>query len=83
MKQIFNKFDMSGVKVRSNTSVIIGDRLYYIVKKFYDGTASKLFTAYDYKSGISVAWNLDKKELIKWLEDNQEKIENKFKEVGE
>ncbi len=79
----FKRYDMSDVKLRSNTSHMVNDRIYYIVKKFPDGKASKLFTAYDFKSGISVYWHQDKSELIKWLESHRQKIEDKFTEVGE
>ena len=74
---------MSSVKLRSNTSTIVGDRVYYIVKKFPNGTASQLYAAYDFKSGISVYWHLDKEALIEWLNDNAEKVEKRFVEVGE
>ena len=75
--------DMSSVKLRSNTSTIVGDRVYYIVKKFPDGKASTLYSAYDYPSGILVYWNSSKKVLIEWLNDNAQKIEDKFLEVNE
>ncbi len=79
----FNKFDMSTIKVRSNTSTIVGDRLYYIVKKFPNGKPSSLYAAYDFNSGIAVYWNLNKKILIDWLNDNAERVEKRFAEVGE
>lgn len=62
---------------------MVGDRIYYIVKKFPDGKVSTLYTAYDYKSGISVYWHLKKDEVIKWLDGNANLIEERFKEVGE
>lgn len=78
----FNCYDMSNVKLRSDTSHMVGDRIYYIVKQFPNGKASTLYTAYDYKSGISVYWHLKKDEVIKWLDENADKIEKRFKKVG-
>lgn len=75
--------DMSSVKLRSDTSTIVGDRVYYIVKKFPDGKASKLYAAFDYKSGIVVYWHPEKDKVILWLNDNADKIEDRFAEVGE
>ena len=74
---------MSKVKLRSNTSTMVGERIYYIVKQFPTGKPSKLYAAYDFKSGISVYWHDDKEKLIQWLNDNEEKIEKRFKKVGE
>ena len=79
----FARFDMSNIKLRSNTSHMVGDRVYYIVKKFADGKASKLYAAFDYKSGIAVYWHENKSQLILWLDENEEKIEKRFKKVGE
>ena len=77
------RFKMDGIKLRSNTSTQVGDRLYYIAKKDLDGKASKLYNAYDYKSGIVVYWHSNKEALIQWLNDNAQKIEDRFIEVGE
>ena len=79
----FDRYDMTGVKLRSNTSALINDRAYYIVKKFSDGKASMLYAAFDFKTGIPVAWNLDKDKLIEWLESHSSDIEDRFKEIGE
>lgn len=79
----FDRYDMTGVKLRSNTSALINDRAYYIVKKFADGKASSLYAAFDFKTGIPTAWNQDKDKLIEWLEDNSQRIEDRFKEIGE
>ena len=77
----FSRYDMTGVKLRSDTSALINDRAYYIVKQFASGKASKLYAAFDFKTGIPVAWNLDKDKLIEWLEYNSGRIEEKFKEI--
>ncbi len=79
----FARYNTKNVKLRSNTSCIVGERVYYIVKKFADGKTSILYCAFDYKSGIPVYWNMKKDVLIKWLNDHKEKIEAKFLEVGE
>ena len=79
----FSRYDMTGVKLRSDTSALINDRAYYIVKQFASGKASKLYAAFDFKTGITCAWNQDKEELIKWLEDNSELIENIFEEIDD
>lgn len=79
----FNRYDMSNVKLQSNTSHMVGDRVYYIVKQFANGKASTLYAAFDFKSGITVYWHVKKDVLIKWLDENEEKIEARFKEIGE
>lgn len=80
---VFNRYNMSNVKLRSDTSHMVGDRVYYIVKQFANGKASGLYAAFDFKSGITVYWHVKKDTLIEWLEDNEEKIEARFKEIGE
>ena len=78
---MLHRMDMSGVKLRSNTSTMVGERLYYIVKKNYDGTTANLYVAYDYESGIKTAFHHDKTLLIEWLNDNASRIEEKLKRV--
>ena len=78
----FNRYDMTGVKLRSNTSTMIDERIYYIVKKFPDKKASSLYAAYDFETGISVAWNTDRDEVLKFLNENKDRIEQKFKEIN-
>jgi len=77
------RFNMNGIKLRSNTSLIVDDRIYYIVKKFPDGKPSKLYAAYDFKSGICVGYAMIKDDLIKWLQKRSGAIEREFKKIGE
>ena len=73
--------DIKNVKLRSNTSTMVGERIYYIVKKFPDGKVCGLFSAYDYPSGILVYWEASKTNLVKWLNENEDKINKQFKEI--
>ena len=76
----YRRFDMSTVKVRSNTSHIVNGRLFYIVKKDVNGKTHTVFSAYDFKTGINVANGFPKEGLIELLDNGIDRIEERFKE---
>ena len=60
-------YELEFSKLTKANSVVIDNRIVYIVKKDYRGSASPFFTAYDYTTKVQILFNKDKKKLIEIL----------------
>ena len=73
---IGNKW-VGGKKLTAANSFMTGDTIFYVAKKLKNEAAALHYWAYLYPSGIVVRGDEDKGLLLKWLEDNIERIEEK------
>ena len=55
-------------------SIAVNGRVLYIVKKFYNGDASRLYACYDYKTKIQLAFHEDKDMLIEFMKKQDLKV---------
>jgi len=77
----FSRFDVNGVKLTKANSEIIEGRIYYIVKKDVNRKTTSMYMAYDYETGIPVYWHKKKEQLIEWLKERADLIDEKFKGI--
>ena len=69
-------------KLTKANSYMAGDTIFYVAKKLKNEAVAQHYWAYLYPSGIVVRGDEDKDKLLKWLDDNIERIEEK-KELHE
>ena len=68
---------IKGKKLTKANSFMTGDTIFYVAKKLKNDSPSSIYWAYLYPSGIAVRGDIKKDDLLKWLEENIERIEDK------
>ena len=61
------KYSQPISKLTKANSILVDERVIYIVKKDHTGKACGLYIAYDYETKIQLAFNKKKDELIEYL----------------
>lgn len=67
MTKSLSKYQPDIKRLTKANSIVIQDRVVYIVKKKESGKTVKLFVAYDYETKIKLAAHWDKETLIEFL----------------
>lgn len=70
-------------KPTKGNSIIIANRVISIIKKDYDCKASKVFSAYDYKSKRLLHSDFEKEDLVSFLVKESASIATVFKSSQE
>jgi hypothetical protein len=73
VKSLFSRYEPEISKITKANSVLVNNRLFYIIKKDEDGKACKAYCVYDYETRIKLGFFWDKTTIV----DNLKKI---FKE---
>ena len=58
------KYELPIKKLTKSNSIMVDDRVIYIVKKDHTGKASRFFFAYDYLTKIQLHFKDNKQELV-------------------